>query len=229
MHSGVVAVGALATVAALGVGACGGGGAKQSKASSGTTAAGPTTIADPASALRAALLSVGDVPGSTALPTHQSPTDLSGCFAGNPFGTRSDPGQSDGPDLVVTVGKAALQVFGSTARSGPVDAATSYVTSFSTKATAACVLQVVKASPTTTGTDTTHLRAIASTATVGDGAGSITISGPIKMNGNPSTLDAQLVAFRKAGTVVVVSVLSIGSTPPADKAVTLARAVAARL
>lgn len=235
------AAAALAALALLA--GCGGGDSETSAstaAGSGnttTTAAVTTTVAATtttraAEALRAALLTPADVPGSVVSTSPPSDADFGACFPGNPIGAKAFPGEVEGPDLELTEGNVQRQ-YSSAARQGTADQARDFVTTFSSEQAVQCVVNAFKSfitsDPDPPKLDPSNLTGKAADAPVADDAGVLTVSGSLVAGTQSIPIGVELLVFRKGSTVVLVSAGAVQGPVVAGQAVELAQKVAGRL
>lgn len=190
-----------------------------------TTAAPGASTTLSMDALKAALLTPADVPGSTPLASAPLDIDLSTCFPDNPLGARTDPAEIKAPGLQLGEG-ANLRRYAVRVRRATVEQARSLVASWATPAASSCVTDAYKVGLNTAASgkaDVSGLTGTGSTAPVGDGGALISIVGVVP----PVQLGIDLLAFQKGSAVVFLSVLG-GSSDPA-LAIDLARKVDGRL
>jgi hypothetical protein len=199
-----------------------------------TTSTAPATTATTrgAAALKAALLTAADVPGSTVSTSTSTDSDFSGCFPGNPLGVKTDPNEVKGPDLELVDGTVQRQ-YGSSARGATTEQATAFVTTFATQAGSACVLQAFKSSitsdPTTSTLDPSGLTGSGKNAAVADGGAVLTVAGNLVGPDGPVPVSIDLLAFRKGSTVILLSVGAVQGPPVPNQSIELAQKIAGRL
>lgn len=199
-----------------------------------TTSTAPATTATTkgAAAVKEALLTPADIPGSTVSTSPSSDSDFSGCFPGNPLGVKTDPNEVKGPDLELVDGTVQRQ-YGSSARAATTEQATAFVTTFGTQAGSACVLQAFKSSlandPSTASLNPSGLMGSVKTAAVADGGAVLTVAGSLVGPDGPVPVSIDLLAFRKGSTVILLSAGAVLGAAVPNQSVELAQKVAGRL
>ncbi len=210
----------------------GGRGTTTSSAAATTTSTGTAATSKSGEALRAALLTVADVPGATVATSSPNDFDLSTCVSGNTFAAKSDPSEVKSPGLELTEGAVNRQ-FGSKARQGTPEQAKAFVTAFASPSVSACVLDAFKAfvgqDPTPPKVDASGLTGTATAAAVADGGGVLSIKGDLKVGTDVASVDSDLLVFQKGSVVVFVSVSAVGGPKAPGKSLELARKIAGRL
>ena len=198
-------------------------------AATSTTVAATSTTRSP-DALKAALLTQADVPGSTVSTSPPSDADFSACFPGNPLGGKDFPNEVESPDLELTQGTVQRQ-YTSGARQATPDQARDFVTTFSSEPGSQCVLNAFKTfiSSPPNPLDASGLTAKVSSASIADAGGVLSISGNLKSGAESVPIAADLVAFRKGPIVVLLSVGSVQGPTAPGQAVELAQKIAGRL
>jgi hypothetical protein len=194
----------------------------------------PTTAATTKSpeALKAALLSPADVPGSTVSTSPGTDADLSACFPGNPLGGKDFPGEVEGPDLELTEGDVQRQ-YGSSLRQATEDQAKEFVSTFSSEKGSQCVLNsfktAISSDPSPPKLDPSGLTGKVADASVADDGAVLTVSGNLTAGGQSVPIGVELLAFRKGSTVVLMSAGAVQGPAKRGQAVELAQKVAGRL
>jgi len=194
------------------------------------TAQATTTTAKNAAALRAALLTAADVPGTIPGPAAKE-TDLGPCFAGNPVSVKSNPNEVVGPSLGIVQGRVRRSFESNATEAGPKQAA-AYVATFSSPAGSACVIDAIKkaiSSQSGPKADASGMAGSVKAVAIADGGAVLAVKGSVKVNGAPAPAALDLVVFRKGQVVVLVSAGAFGGTTTPNQAVELARKVNGRL
>jgi hypothetical protein len=194
-----------------------------------TTAGPPTTFATrSADALKAALLTPADVPGSKALTGLPADVDLSSCVPNNPLAAKSDPNEVKAPGIQ-NIDAGGQRRYVVKVRQASPEQAKAFVATWATPAGSACITEVHKAGlkSTSAKADVSGLKGSGTTASVGDAGAVVTITGRVTGDGAPADVKIDLLVFQKGAAVVFLSVL--GGPSGGAETLDLARKVAGRL
>lgn len=194
----------------------------------------PTTATTrPAAALRAALLTAADVPGSKEDKEPTKPEDqldLAACFPGNPLGAKNDPNEVTSPDFDLTQ-RSVERTYSTSARQATPQQAAAFVATLLTPAGTDCVLNAIKAeiNEEPPPADLSGLKATSTIAAIADGGATVAVRGVLKGEGRSVRIEADMVAFSKGGVLVLLTASAAGGGVIPNQGVELAQKVAARL
>jgi len=198
-----------------------------------TTAGGASPSTKSADAIKAALLTPADVPGSTVSTSASSDdADFSACFPGNPLGGKAFPNEVEVPELELSDGAVQRQ-YSSGARQATEAQAREFVTTFGSESGSQCVLNAFKSfisnDPSPPQLDPSGLTAKVSDVPVADDGALLNISGNLTSGAQATPIAVDLLAFRKGGIVVLMSAGAVQGPLVPGQAVQLAQKIAGRL
>lgn len=192
-----------------------------------------TTTTIPAAALKAALLTQADLPGTTidTEPSSGGQPDFAACFPDHPIAVEGHPSQVDGPDLEV-VGKKVDRGYSSSVKQASPAEARAYVAALAAPGAATCMTDAIKTFFKDTpeaDTDAAGLTGTTAVQAVGDGGAVYSIRGRLTSGGTKLRLESDTVVFYKGGLLVTVDAGAIGGAITPGQAGALAQRIAGRL